>query len=409
MVIGVALQTKEVEGFYVMNSKDFRSTPAGRLVRSQAGGWAFLPDPLPPQLSWGRELIFALSAADRALGELAGLARSQPNLALLARPLIYREAVFSSRLAGSQASLNDLYIFEAFQAPLLEKVSGLRAIQNYIRALAYGLGRLKNAPLSLSLLAELHVLLLEGQGGRQQLPGEFRKDRDLIRSSTGAGEAWRYAPPPALQLQQALQDFEKNLRAPPDLPPLIQLGLVHYQFAAIQPFVEGSGRIGRLLVSLLLCSWDLLPQPLLYLSAYLEAHRQAYLGHLQMVSQQGQWEEWLVYFLQGVKTQAEDAALRLRHLQELRQQYHTLFQATRAAGRLMQLIDLLFEQPVLSIQQVSMALGVQNPVAQQYVGQLKEAGILREIIGQARNRIYQADEILFAIEGSLLGSRQTGL
>jgi Fic family protein len=182
---------------------------------------------------------------------------------------------------------------------------------------------------------------------------------------------------------------------------LVRLGLIHYQFEAIHPFLDGNGRIGRLLITLLLCRSELLSQPLLYLSAYFNAHRQMYYDLLLAVSQEGAWEAWLVFFLRGVASEAQDAVVRAWRMQDLREEYRERFQTARTAARLLQVVDLLFIQPILSASQVEEALGVTAPTAQNYINQLEEAGILREITGQARNRVYRADEVLAAIEEPL--------
>jgi Fic family protein len=362
-----------------------------------------LPNPLPQQLSWKPELLAALSAADRALGELAGMLRSLPGPDLLSRLFISREAVLSSRIEGIQASLSDLYVSEAFQLPFLDQVSRVNEVRNYIRALVYGLKRLQTSALDLPLIAEFHTLLMEDVRRERLSSGQSRSDERSAGSPGSSMESADYFPQSGSEMYEALQDFEQYLQSPADTPPLIRLGLIHYQFEAIHPFADSSGRLGRLLVSLLLHAWDLLPQPMLYMSAYLETHKRLYYESLLGVSQKGLWEDWLVYFLGGIKTQAIDAAQRIRHLLDLREQYRARFHTARAAGRLLEIIDLLFEQPILTIQQVSTALGVQSPAARQYVEQLKQAGILREITGHARSRLYQADEILYTIEGSLLG------
>ncbi len=195
-----------------------------------------------------------------------------------------------------------------------------------------------------------------------------------------------------VRLRVSLEGLESNL------PPLVRLGLVHYQFEAIHPFLDGNGRVGRLLISLLLCVWELMPQPLLHVSAYFEANRQTYYDRLLDVSQRSEWNEWLVFFLNGVAAQSGDAVRRIQRLQELRERYRERVQATRAAARLLQAVDLLFMHPLITVSQVQTGLKIQFPVAQRYVDQLVTAGILREVTGRARNRVYRADEILEVIE-----------
>lgn len=381
-----------------MNPQDFHKSSPGRVLRTPAGYWAFVPNPLPPTLSWTAELVTVLSEADRALGELAGLGRSLSNPHLLIRPLVRREAVLSSRIEGTQASLSDLYAYEAAQLPLFEPPSDVREVYNYVRALEYGLERLRTLPLSLRLIREIHARLMEGVRGEHQTPGEFRRSQNWVGPPGCTLNEATFVPPPLAEMRKALDAFERFLYAPSPLPPLVRLGLIHYQFEAIHPFLDGNGRIGRLLITLLLCAWNLMPEPLLYMSAYFEAHRQTYYDLLLMVSRDGAWQDWLIFFLQGVAAQARDGVTRSERLQDLREQYRQQVQAERAAARLLQAVDLLFARPVVTVRDVETALGVNFSTAQRYVNQLEKAGLLREITGQARNRVYCADEILRMLE-----------
>lgn len=360
-----------------------------------------MPNPLTPARSWTPDLVAILSEADRALGELAGLGRSLPNPHLLIRPFVRREAVLSSRIEGTQASLSDLYAYEAVQLETLEVPSDVREVYNYVRALEHGLERLQTFLLSLRLIREIHAHLMEGVRGEHQTPGEFRRSQNWIGPPGCTLNDAPFVPPPVPDMHEALDAFEKYLHESSSLPPLVRMGLIHYQFEAIHPFLDGNGRIGRLLITLLLCAWDLLPEPLLYLSAYFEAHRQDYYDLLLAVSQRGAWEEWLAFFLDGVAVQARDAVVRTQLLQDLQDRYRQQFQTARAAARLLQVIDSLFAQPVVTVPQVADAVDVTFPAAQRYVNQLEEVGILREITGQARNRVYRADEVLRVIEEPL--------
>jgi len=385
-----------------MELEEFRNSPAGRLVRvAQGDDWAFVPNPLPPQLTWSQGLVTALSDADRALGELSGLGRCILNPHLLIVPFLRREAVLSSRIEGTQASLSDLYAYEARQLPLFEQAPDVHEVHNYVQALEYGLERLETLPLSLRLIREIHERLMEGVRGEHQTPGEFRRSQNWVGTRDCTLREATYVPPPVDGMQAALHALEDFLYSTPTLPPLVRLGLVHYQFEAIHPFLDGNGRVGRLLITLLLCRWRLLSQPLLYLSAYFNAHRQTYYDLLLSTSRQGAWEAWLTFFLRGVASQARDAIARVQRIQDLRERYREQFQATRASARLLQAVDLLFARPIVTAGQMDEALHVTAPTAQSYVDRLEEAGILREITGQARNRVYRADEILDAIEGSL--------
>jgi Fic family protein len=325
--------------------------------------------------------VAALSDADRALGELSGLGRSVPNPHLLIIPFVRREAVLSSRIEGTQASLSDLYAYEAVQLSLFEQEP--------------------DVPLSLRLIREIHEHLMTGVRGEHQTPGEFRRSQNWIGPPGCTLNDATYVPPPVPEMLETLDAFERFLHAPSSLPPLTRLGLIHYQFEAIHPFLDGNGRVGRLLITLLLCVWNLLPEPLLYLSAYFVARQQTYYDLLLSVSQQGSWDTWLAFFFNGISSQARDAVARAQRIQCLRECYREQFQTARAAARLLQVVDLLFARPLLTVHQVEDTLNVSTPTAQGYINRLEDAGILREITGQARNRVYQADKVLEAIEAPL--------
>jgi Fic family protein len=381
-----------------VNPENFRSTSAGQVLRHPNGYWTFIPAPLPPELSWSPTLVSSLAQAERNLGKLASLGGALPSPYLLVRPFIHREAVLSSRIEGTRASLEDLYIFETVQLSFIETASDVREVFNYVRALDYALVRLKTLPVSLRLIREMHGVLMEGVSGERLTPGEFRLTQNWIGAAGSTLANAPYVPPPVDEMHPALNQLEKFIHASSELPALVRLGLIHYQFEAVHPFLDGNGRIGRLLVILLLCEWGLLPQPLLYLSAYFEANRQEYYDRLMGVSQSGDWDGWLKFFLLGVSAQSLDAFSRISGLQNLRSAYQARLQSERAAGRLLQTLDVLFEHPILNVRQVETALGVQYKVAQRYVNKFVELGILREITGKARDRAYRADEIFRAIE-----------
>ncbi len=381
-----------------MDPFKFQASTSGKVVRQPQGYWAFLPAPLPPTLTFSPSLVTALSAADRALGELRGLGGTLANPHLLIRPLARREAVLSSRIEGTRASLDDLLAYEATQLSFLEPGSDVREVHNYVRALEYGLERINTLPVSLRLIRELHARLMEGVRGDVWTPGEFRCSQNWIGPAGSTLGTAPYVPPPVEEMLTALGDLENFIHAPSDLPPLIRLGLIHYQFESIHPFLDGNGRVGRLLLALLLSAWQLLPQPLLYLSAYFESNRRDYYDLLLAVSQRAAWEDWLLYFLEGIKQQSLDAVDRISHLQALRVQYQAHFQTRRAPARLLRVIDLLFAQPVLTARQVESALEINFPSAQRLIDQLVQAGLLREITGGRRNRVYRADEILKILE-----------
>lgn len=384
-----------------MNLEAFKKSPSGRIRHLPTGYHAFIPNPLPPDLAWSPRLVQALSKADRALGELAGLGNALPNPYLLVRPFVRREAVLSSRIEGTRASLADVYAYEAVQLSFWEPAPDAHEVHNYVRALDYGLERLETLPVSLRLMRELHARLMEGVRGQEWTPGEFRRSQNWIGPPGSTLQTAVYVPPPVPEMHEALDAFEKFIHAPSDLPPLLRLGLIHYQFEAIHPFLDGNGRIGRLLITLLMSAWDLLPQPLLYLSAYFEQNRPAYYDHLLAVSQRGAWEAWLSFFLEGIHSQSVDAMRRARRLQTLRQRYRTqVTQATRATA-ILQVVDLLFARPLLTINQVAEELQLSYQTARRHVAFLEQIGLLQEMTGHARNRIYRADAILQAIDAPL--------
>src|SRR5438876_9927097 len=289
------------------------STPSGRRVRCGGGYAAFVPDPLPPELQWTPTLAGALSAADRLSGRLAGERGRLPMPHLLIRPFLRREAVLSSRIEGTRATLGELLAAEA-GAVVDRSPADLREVANYVVALEHGLKRLKTLPLSLRLTRELHTKLMTGVRGGHATPGEFRKTQNWIGPPGCTLENAIYVPPPPEVLVECLSAWEKFLHDH-SLPVLVQAALMHIQFEAIHPFLDGNGRVGRLLITLFLVERDVLSTPLLYLSAFFEATRGDYYHRLQSVHAKSEWEEWLVYCLNGVARQAEAALNRAERIQ----------------------------------------------------------------------------------------------
>lgn len=385
-----------------MDLESFGKSPSGRLVRAGQGTaayWAFVPNPLPPNLDLSRDLVRTLSEADRALGELAGLGRSLANPHLLINPFIRREAVLSSRIEGTQASIADLYAYEAGQLPLPglaeANVADVREVANYVHALEYALQRRETLPVSLRLVREMHQRLMTGVRGEHMTSGEFRKSPNWIGAPGCTLNEATYVPPPVDQMHEALTQLEHYLHAEDDpYPPLVRLAFIHYQFEAIHPFLDGNGRVGRLLVGLLLVHWGLLSLPLLYLSAYFEAHRDDYYRLLLAVSEQGAWQPWVQFFLQGVARQAEDAVSRIRRLQQLHVEWRERLSLARTSALSLRLLDALFDTPFVTIRRAADILGVTYASAQQHVLRLVEAGILRQLGDSSYGRIFVAQEIL---------------
>lgn len=378
-----------------MDIASFQKSPSGRLIRGVSGYWAFIPNPLPPDLEWDNLLVSLISRADLALGNLSGLGETLPNPHLLIYPFIRREAVLSSRIEGTRSSLSDLLLFEATR---VEKERDVREVQNYVRAMEYGLRRLEELPLSLRLIRELHGILMEGVRGEQATPGEFRRSQNWIGPPGCTLSDATFVPPPVSEMMETLDQLERFLHADADLPPLVELALIHYQFETIHPFLDGNGRIGRLLISLFLCQQGILTKPLLYLSAFFERHREEYYDRLLDVSQRGAWHEWIAFFLQAVVQQSGDAVRRARRLLDLHQSYYQMSLERRLPPTARQLAELIFMKPVLNARVVQESLKVTYPGAQKAIDALVEQGMLSEITGGKRNRAYAAGEVLKILE-----------
>jgi Fic family protein len=386
-----------------MDITSFQRSTSGRLARigqGEAAYWAFIPNPLPPELPIDRKLLRASADAAYALGELAALGRTMANPHLLIGPFVRREAVLSSRIEGTQADITDLYAYEAGQLPLPGLTPTLppgdvQEVANYVLALEYGFQRLQELPVSLRLIREVHKRLMKGVRGEHATPGEFRRSQNWIgRPGCTLNDA-DFVPPPPDEMLTALDALEKYLHDDADLhPPLIRLALIHYQFEAIHPFLDGNGRIGRLLISLLLGDWKLLPLPLLYLSAYFERHQRQYYDLLFAVSERGAWRDWIVFFLQGVAEQARDAGARARRLQDLQADWRVRLTHPRGSALPIRLAESLFASPFLTIPQAKQVLNVSYPAAQKNVEKLVQAGILRQIGESTYGKTYVAAEIL---------------
>jgi Fic family protein len=385
-----------------MNREDFENSPAGKLVLIEQGnppGYAFVPNPLPPATQLDNAIWRALSEADRALGELAGLGRTMPNPNLLIRPFIRREAVLSSKIEGTQTEIANLYAYETGQLSLpgispQPPEADLQEVLNYVNALEYGIERLATLPICKRFLCELHQQLLQGVRGENRDPGQFRQFQNWIGSSSAKIQDARFVPPPTPEMNECLNVFEDYINGDCDFPPLIRIGLIHYQFESIHPFSDGNGRIGRLLISLLLLNWNLLPIPLLYLSAFFERNRREYYDLMLDVSKSGSWSEWLSFFLRGVTEQSRDALIRAQQLQDLQIEWRDRLTQARASALLPRLADSLFESPVITIPQAEKILDVTYRSAQLNVEKLVEAGILTQIDEASYNRVFIAPAIL---------------
>ncbi len=355
---------------------------------------AFVPDNLTLRLDWTPELVARLSGANLAIGQLHGIGLNLPNPNLLITPFMRREAELSSRIEGTQSELRDIYLFEMHEPATEPNVTDVREVTNYVRALEHGLRRLNELPVCVRMIRELHQILLEGVRGESDKPGEFRNTQNWIGSKGSPIEQAGYIPPPPKQMIACLDVLEKFLNAPlGDIPLLVWLAMIHYQFEAIHPFRDGNGRIGRLLIILLMCAKKVLDKPLLYLSAYFERNRQQYYDRLLRVSTHGEWAEWVLFFLQGIIEQSTDAFERSRELLQLQEKYHSLIKSKRSALQI-KIADLLIERPVLTIPYVSRHFKVTYQTAKNNVGKFTKMGILKPLTIVKRNRAYVAEEVL---------------
>ena len=369
--------------------------PPGRTIRSAEGYIAFIPDPLPPSLDWTPELVAALSEADHLLGRLAGAGGRLPNPHLLIRPFIRREAVLSSHIEGTQATLGELLASEA-GAAVERSPDDLREVANYVVALEYGVGRLRKLPLSLRLTREIHKRLMKDVRGNTATPGEFRRSQNWIGPPGSTPATASYIPPPPLEMMECLGAWETFLHDR-SLPPLVQIALAHSQFEAIHPFLDGNGRVGRLLITLFLVARDLLPSPLLYLSAFFDATRRDYYDRLNGVTREGAWGDWLVYFLSGVARQSEDALGRSERMMGLLEDWRK--EAAGGPSKVpLHVLDFLASNPYITVKGATEKLGVAFTTAQRAIERLEKQKVLTQVGEGRRDRVYCAQALLKILE-----------
>ncbi|MBW2001120.1 MAG: Fic family protein [Deltaproteobacteria bacterium] len=377
-----------------MNPKDFESSSAGLCIKTLKDYWTFIPHPLPPDINYDKPLIRLLSDADRVLGELSGTGRLLANPYLLIAPYIRREAVSSSRIEGTQASLNDLFYFEATESEKPE-APDVREVKNYVRAMEYGIDRLEKLPISIRLICEIHRVLIEDVRGYHATPGEIRRSQNWVGPPGCSLQEATYVPPPVEEMKNALGEWEKYLHSASDAPPLIQCALMHYQFEAIHPFLDGNGRVGRLLITFFLWEKGLLAQPLLYLSAFFDRFRDEYYSRLLSVSKHGDWRGWIEFFLRGVVNQAKDAISDAKKIIELHEEYRCRLETTKKIPEASyRLIEEIFVSPVLSITGLSKKWNMPFNSVKTGVLRLVKIGILREATGRKRNKLYAASDLI---------------
>ncbi|OGR78276.1 MAG: cell filamentation protein Fic [Elusimicrobia bacterium RIFCSPLOWO2_02_FULL_39_32] len=366
------------------------NTP-GRFILCRGNYKAYIPNPLPPELEWTPKLVRVLSDADTLLGRLSGDGKRLPNPHLLIRPFVAREAVMSSRIEGTQATLGELLAKEA-GASIDRSPADLREVGNYVIALEYGIKRLKTLPLSLRLVRELHEKLMMGVRGNHATPGEFRRSQNWIGTPGCTLTNASYVPPSPDYLMDCLSHWEKFMHDK-SIPPLAQIALLHYQFEAIHPFLDGNGRVGRLLIILFLIERSILPSPLLYISAFFEATRRDYYDRLRGVSEQGNWSAWLEYFLNGIARQSEDALSRSERINQKIMDWRKEFSGASSKVPL-KLIDILASNPYLTITKASQRLEVAYTTIERAIKKLENLSVVTKVGKAKRDRVYCASSIL---------------
>lgn len=382
-----------------MQPDAFTSEERGVVRKDPMGFWAFHPEPLPRRLDLPQEVVTLLDEATGAVHRLGGVGRLIPNPHLLIGPHLRLEAVLSSRIEGTKTDVGQLLRFEAGQRPPPEEADDAREVQNYVIAMEHGLARVRRGfPVSTRLFREMHELLLSDVRGQHRRPGELRTSPVWIGGSTLDNAV--FVPPPPDAMHDALSDLERFLQER-DMPLLVQLALAHYQFEAVHPFLDGNGRIGRLLIPLVLVLRGALPQPLLYLSAYFEQHRSEYYDHLLFTSQKGDFVPWLSFFLRGVRRQARDAEERTVRLVELQHELRNELLEEGRPNSVIRLGEYLFSVPVITAARAEELLGVTRPTAHAAIDALVERRDLVEVTGRERGRIYEAPRIFDAVYGSV--------
>ena len=376
---------------------------AGKYLTQPHGYRAFIPESLPPDppIRISGALQEQLSKADRALGRLDGSILTLPNPDLFVFMYIRKEAVLSSQIEGTESSLQDVL---AAEARLLnpEQPHDVGEVVNYVHAMSYGLERLDHLPVSTRLIRGIHSILLDGVRGSHLTPGDIRTTQNWIGPGGCTLAEATFIPPPPIEIPKLLSEFEKFLHSDTGLPLLVKIGLAHAQFETIHPFLDGNGRIGRLLITFLLCEKKVLSKPVLYLSFYLKKHRNEYYDQLQRVRDAGTWEDWLSFFLKGVEEVSIQATNTARRIITLREKHHSLItdKFGRAAGNGHRVLEKLYTVPIVSVHEVQQLIGTSYPAANDLVTRLVKADILREITGQIRNRRFIYREYVDIFMGS---------
>ncbi|MBI1344673.1 Fic family protein [bacterium] len=384
-----------------MLASDFAEKFPGELRPIKKGVLSFVPNPLPHYMCSG-SFRTTDERAHRSLGRLEAVLPTLPNQSLITTPFMRREAVLSSKIEGTRTELAGLYLFEDMRCNVEEgepndhDETDAMTVMNYVDAQNYGFQSIRESPICNRILCEMHDRLMSGIPGNRgfdKMPGKFRRtqahigDSDILLA--------RYVAPPAEEIDRLMTDLEAYINSEHDVPTLAKIAMVHYQFEAIHPFFDGNGRIGRLLISLMLSKTGILREPLLYLSAYFERNKTEYVRLLLRVSTHGDWGSWISFFLEGVESVANDAATRAADILTLREKYRSALQSKRsAAAKLLELVDSLFRWPITTVKRATGFLEMSPQGATKHIQRLQQAGILEEVTGYKRNRLFMAKEIV---------------
>lgn len=372
---------------------------SGAYIQQQSGYKAFIPEPLPPNppVKIEGDLQNLLSNADMSLARLNGLGHFLPNSSLFIAMYVKKEALLSSQIEGTQASLEDLFGFE--NGEKLDNINDVAEVVNYIKALNYGIERLADFPMSLRLIKEIHEILMEGVRGGEKTPGEFRKSQNWIGTPGCILKDARFVPPPPHEVEAAIGALELYMHQPRQLPVLVSCALIHYLFETIHPFLDGNGRLGRLLITYYLHWQGVMEKPLLYLSYYFKKYRQEYYDRLNMVRDSGDFEQWIAFFLKGVVVTADSAVETARQIMELQTTHRNLLWQKKLSSPLaVGILEKLYYTPYISVNDIARDFSISYQAASTLVSQLEGVGILREITGRKRDKRYVYSDYLNILE-----------
>ncbi len=371
----------------------FTDTAPGDLQKNLDGNWTFVPHSLPGQVVWTDRLVSAIGEAESALGRLSGLGKKFPRPKRLVRLFLRREAEFSSRIENTYAGVQTQLLFQVMPE-IKETAPDVQEVENNFRALEFGIKSIQQGrPISTGLIRQMHAILLRDVRGHDKTPGEYRRIQAHIGRSSDIRTA-RFVPVPPHSIVDCMDQLATFIASDQTMPRVARLAMMHYQFEAIHPFADGNGRIGRVLIMLMMLQTDMLPLPILNPSAYLEAHRAEYYDHLLEISERGTWAEWIEFFSLGITQECKDTSRRLEAMETLRQSYQEKVRTTRSSAKLTKFVDELFGRPRVRLEDVAKMLDVWPASAQRFIDRLVELDILREMTGERRNRVYLAHKIV---------------